>query len=130
MLLKNELYLKIHYKIDDEEYNLGEDKLYNVLREHPEEVEPIVKLLLEAVTFGNNFGEIMTLPFDSLDTETINAIKRIRNSITKIRNNNIIKLGFDKMFNKNFTTLEEMTTFIAEKYNKKIYYIDSLKYVR
>lgn len=37
---------------------------------------------------------------------------------------------FDKMFNKNFTTLEEMTTFIAEKYNKKIYYIDSLKYVR
>jgi hypothetical protein len=88
-----------HYKIDDEEYNLGEDKLYSVLREHPEEVEPIVKLLLEAVTFGNNFGEIMTLPFDSLDTETINAIKRIRNSITKIRNNNIIKLGFDKMFN-------------------------------
>ena len=88
-----------HYKIDGEEYNLGQDELYTALREHPEEVEPIVKLLLEAITFGNTFGEIMTLPFDGLDTETINAIKRIRNSITKIRNNNIIKRGFDKMFN-------------------------------
>lgn len=88
-----------HYKIDGEEYNLGQDELYTVLREHPEEVEPIVKLLLEAITFGNNFGEVMTLPFDGVDTETINAIKRIRNSITKIRNNNIIKRGFDRMFN-------------------------------
>lgn len=88
-----------HYKIDGEEYNLGDDTLYTVLREHPEEVEPIVKLLLEAITFGNAFGEIMTLPFDGLDTETINAIKRIRNSITKIRNNDIIKRGFDRMFN-------------------------------
>lgn len=41
-----------------------------------------------------------------------------------------VQNAFDKMFNKNFTTLEEMTTFIAEKYNKKIYYIDNLKYVR
>ena len=88
-----------HYKIDGEEYNLGQDELYTALREHPEEVEPIVKLLLEAITFGNTFGEVMTLPFDGLDTETINAIKRIRNSITKIRNNNIIKRGFDRMFN-------------------------------
>ena len=88
-----------HYKIDGEEYNLGQNELYTALREHPEEVEPIVKLLLEAITFGNTFGEIMTLPFDGLDTETINAIKRIRNSITKIRNNNIIKRGFDRMFN-------------------------------
>ena len=31
-----------------------------------------------------------------------------------------VQNAFDKMFNKNFTTLEEMTTFIAEKYNKKI----------
>lgn len=88
-----------HYKIDGEEYNLGQDELYTALREHPEEVEPIVKLLLEAITFGDTFGEIMTLPFDGLDSETINAIKRIRNSITKIRNNNIIKRGFDRMFN-------------------------------
>lgn len=41
-----------------------------------------------------------------------------------------VQNAFDKKFNKNFTTLEEMATFIAEKYNKKIYYIDSLKYVR
>ena len=88
-----------HYKINGEEYNIGQDELYTALREHPEEVESIVKLLLEAITFGNTFGDIMTLPFDGLDTETINAIKRIRNSITKIRNNNIIKRGFDRMFN-------------------------------
>ena len=88
-----------NYQIAGETYNLGQDELYTALREHPEEVEPIVKLLLESITFGNAFGEIMTLPFDGLDAETINAIKKIRNSITKIRNNNIIKRGFDRMFN-------------------------------
>lgn len=88
-----------HYKIDEDEYNLGQDELYTALREHPEEVENVVKLLLEAITFGNNLGDIMTLPFDGVDTETISSIKRIRNSIFKIRNNNIIKQGFDKMFN-------------------------------
>lgn len=41
-----------------------------------------------------------------------------------------VQNAFDKKFNKKFTTLEEMATFIAEKYNKKIYYIDNLKYVR
>lgn len=41
-----------------------------------------------------------------------------------------VQNAFDKKFNKKITTLEEMTTFIAEKYNKKIYYIDNLKYVR
>ena len=41
-----------------------------------------------------------------------------------------VQNAFDKKFNKNFTTLEEMANFIAEKYNKKIYYIDNLKYVR
>lgn len=41
-----------------------------------------------------------------------------------------VQNAFDKKFNKNFTTLEEMATFIAKKYNKKIYYIDNLKYVR
>ena len=41
-----------------------------------------------------------------------------------------VQNAFDKKFNKNFTTLEEMATFIAEKYNKKIYYINNLKYVR
>ena len=41
-----------------------------------------------------------------------------------------VQNAFDKKFNKNLTTLEEMATFIAKKYNKKIYYIDNLKYVR
>lgn len=41
-----------------------------------------------------------------------------------------VQNAFDKKFNKKITTLEEMVTFIAEKYNKKIYYIDNLKYVR
>lgn len=41
-----------------------------------------------------------------------------------------VQNAFDKKFNKKITTLEKMATFIAEKYNKKIYYIDNLKYVR
>ena len=88
-----------HYKIDDEEYSLGDDKLYDILREHKEEVEPIIKILLDSITFGNAFGEIMSLPFEGIDNDTTNYIKRIRNSINKIRNNEIVKQGFKKMFN-------------------------------
>ena len=40
-----------HYRLNDEEYSLGDDNLYNALREYPENAEEIVKLLLEAITF-------------------------------------------------------------------------------
>ena len=88
-----------NYVIDDDKYNIGEDELYEALKEHPEEVEPIIKLLLECITFGNTFGSIMTLPFDGVDEDTKKYINRIRNNINKIRNNSIVKQGFNKMFN-------------------------------
>ena len=88
-----------NYEIDGKVYNIGDNELYTALREHPEHVETIVKLLLEAVTFGQNLGNIMSLPLEGLDAETTAAIKRIRNAINRIRHNPIIKAGFDNMFN-------------------------------
>ena len=89
-----------HYVIDDKEYNIGEPDLYEVLRSNPDEVPNIVKLLLEAITFGDTFGNIMSLPIDSMDEDTKRYIQKIRDSINKIRNSSIIKQGFDNMFNK------------------------------
>lgn len=89
-----------HYVIDDKEYNIGEFDLYEVLRSNPDEVPNIVKLLLEAITFGNTFGNIMSLPIDGMDEDTKRYIQKIRDSINKIRNSSIIKQGFDNMFNK------------------------------
>lgn len=89
-----------HYIIDNKEYNIGESDLYEVLRNNPDEVPNIVKLLLESITFGDTFGNIMTLPIDGVDEDTKRYIQKIRNSINKIRNSSIIKQGFDNMFNK------------------------------
>ena len=89
-----------HYVIDDKEYNIGEPDLYEVLRSNPDEVPNIVKLLLEAITFGDTFGNIMSLPIDGMDENTKQYIQNIRDSINKIRNSSIIKQGFDNMFNK------------------------------
>lgn len=89
-----------HYVIDDKEYNIGEFDLYEVLRSNPDEVPNIVKLLLEAITFGDTFGNIMSLPIDGMDEDTKRYIQKIRDSINKIRNSSIIKQGFDNMFNK------------------------------
>lgn len=88
------------YVIDDKEYNIGEPDLYEVLRSNPDEVPNIVKLLLEAITFGDTFGNIMNLPIDGMDKDTKRYIQKIRDSINKIRNSSIIKQGFDNMFNK------------------------------
>ena len=88
------------YVIGDKEYNIGESDLYEVLRNNPDEVPNIVKLLLEAITFGDTFGNIMTLPIDGVDEDTKRYIQKIRDSINKIRNSSIIKQGFDNMFNK------------------------------
>lgn len=89
-----------HYVIGDKEYNIGESDLYEVLRSNPDEVPNIVKLLLEAITFGDTFGNIMNLPIDGMDEDTKRYIQKIRDSINKIRNSSIIKQGFDNMFNK------------------------------
>lgn len=89
-----------HYVIGDKEYNIGEPDLYEVLRSNPDEVPNIVKLLLEAITFGDTFGNIMSLPIDGVDEDTKRYIQKIRDSINKIRNSSIIKQGFDNMFNK------------------------------
>lgn len=89
-----------HYVIGDKEYNIGESGLYEVLRSNPDEVPNIVKLLLEAITFGDTFGNIMSLPIDGMDEDTKRYIQKIRDSINKIRNSSIIKQGFDNMFNK------------------------------
>ena len=89
-----------HYVIDDKEYNIGEPDLYEILRSNPDEVPNIVKLLLEAITFGDTFGNIMSLPIDGVDEDTKRYIQKIRDSINKIRNSSIIKQGFDNMFNK------------------------------
>lgn len=89
-----------HYVIGDKEYNIGEPDLYEILRSNPDEVPNIVKLLLEAITFGDTFGNIMSLPIDGVDEDTKRYIQKIRDSINKIRNSSIIKQGFDNMFNK------------------------------
>jgi hypothetical protein len=88
------------YVIGDKEYNIGESDLYEVLRSNSDEVPNIVKLLLEAITFGDTFGNIMSLPIDGMDEDTKRYIQNIRDSINKIRNSSIIKQGFDNMFNK------------------------------
>ena len=106
-----------HYVIDDKEYNIGEPDLYEILRSNPDEVPNIVKLLLEAITFGDTFGNIMNLPIDGMDEDTKRYIQKIRDSINKIRNSSIIKQGFDNMFNKYIENLKSEIIKETRKFN-------------
>lgn len=88
-----------NYEFEENTYNLGQKELYEALRSNHNEAELIIKLLLEAITFADTFGNVMSLPFDGLDDDTKRAIQRIRNAIVSVRSNRHVKAGFDLMFN-------------------------------
>lgn len=98
-----------NYKIGDDEYKLNDDKLYERLLkdDNSEEVENIIKLLLECITIGGQYIDIFDINIDAFDDTTKRNIERIRKALNSVRNNTIVKEGLKKVFNK----------YIANKYS-------------
>lgn len=88
-----------NYKLGDKTYNIGQKEFYQELLNYPEEVNNVISILLDSITFGNTLGDILSLPLDAIDDDIKKVIEYIRKNINIIRNNPRIKEGFKNMFN-------------------------------
>ena len=88
-----------NYKLGDKTYNLGQKEFYQELLNYPEEVDNVMSILLDSITFGGTLGDILSLPLDSVEEDLKKTIEDIRKNINIIRNNPRIKEGFKNMFN-------------------------------
>ena len=84
-------------------YSINDEKLYTeYLPNHPEDYHKLVKIILDAKTFGKGLYEIFNLDLVGEDAETSKYIKQIRKAINSVRDNEKIngKYGaVNRLFN-------------------------------
>lgn len=85
--------------INGEEYSIDDPKLYEHLRNHPEDYPILVKLILDAKTFGDAFHDIFNLDLKGEDETTTKAIEKIRDSINEVRNSAKLGRAVELLFN-------------------------------
>lgn len=72
-------------------FRIDDERLYTEwLPNHPEDYQPLVKIILECKTFGKALYEVFNLDLVGEDAETSRAIQTIRKAINKIRDNEVI----------------------------------------
>lgn len=82
----------------DEEFAIDDPKLYEYLRNHPDEVDRVNRVILEAKTFGQQFYTIFNLNIKGEDTETTKAIENIKKYINDVRLSNKVAKATELMF--------------------------------
>lgn len=80
-------------------YGVNSPELYDNLKDNPSDYDKLVKLLLDAKTFGGQFYDIFNLNLEGEDIETTKAIETIRRSINDVRNSDKVREAFDLMYN-------------------------------
>jgi len=96
----NTLINKINsFELLGENYDMSEEKLYDVLAEYPEYFSEIAKVILDAVTFGNRVDTIFALDASAEDKDTKEAIESIRRSINSLRTNTKVRMAMNNLIN-------------------------------
>lgn len=88
-----------HFTIEDEEFKLNDDNLYKKLRDNPEDAAKLMKLMLQAKTFGRTIDAIFNLDITGEDVKTTEAIESIKQSINKVKDNTLLQKAFDNIYN-------------------------------
>lgn len=88
-----------HFTIGDEEFKLNDDNLYKKLRDNPEAAARLMKLMLQAKTFGRTIDAIFNLDITGEDVKTTEAIESIKQSINKVKDNTLLQKAFDNIYN-------------------------------
>lgn len=83
---------------DAREFNISDPNLYTALEEQ-EDVDALIKLLLDLKTFGNTIKDIINLESNSEDVAVQTAINNIKAIINKVANNSNINKAFENIFN-------------------------------
>ena len=98
--LANKLIYEIeNFYIGDEKFTINSKNLYKKLKDNPEDATRLIKLMLDAKTFGRTIDGIFNLDITSEDSQTKDAIDSIRESINKVKDNAMLKKAFDNIFN-------------------------------
>ena len=96
----NTLINKINsFELLGENYDMSEEKLYDVLAEYPEYFSEVAKVILDAVTFGNRVDTIFSLDASAEDKDTKEAIESIRRSINSLRTNTKVRMAMNNLIN-------------------------------
>lgn len=85
--------------LERKKFDLADNELYTVLQKHPEYVKQVMNILLEGITFGGSFGDLINFPVEGFDEDTKKYINNIINKINGIKKDKSIALGFDRFFN-------------------------------
>lgn len=81
-----------------DEFAINDPKLYEYLREHPNEVDRVNRVILEAKTFGDQFYTIFNLNIKGEDSETTKAVENIKKYINDVRLDNKVAKAVELMF--------------------------------
>lgn len=85
--------------VNGETYSIDDPALYKHLTQYKEDYPALVKLILEAKTFGDQFSDIFNLNLVGEDKVTSDAITKIRNSINKVNTSSKLKNAVNLLFN-------------------------------
>lgn len=89
-----------HIKTDDgREFDITNPELYKYMLDHEELYPEVLKLILDAKTFGGAFYDIFNLNIEGEDSDTQKAIKNIRDAINSVRHNDKLEIAIDLIFN-------------------------------
>ena len=76
--------------LNGDEYAIDDPALYEHLKENPEDYIRLVRVILDAKTFGNTLADIFNLKLETEDPLTKKYINSIKNAINKVKDNNRI----------------------------------------
>jgi len=85
--------------INGEQYSIDNPDLYKHLTEYPEDYPLLLKLILDAKTFGDQFYDIFNLNLVGEDESTSKAIEKTRAAINNVRTSSKLKNAVNLMFN-------------------------------
>ena len=85
---------------DGRKFSITDKELYDYMLEHEELYPEVLKLILDAKTFGGSFYDIFNLDIDGEDDITKKAIQDIRKAINSIRHSDKLERAIDLMFNR------------------------------
>lgn len=89
-----------HFQVSSgETYNIDDPNLYLYLLNSPEDYGRLIKLILDAKTFGEQISSIFDITFTGVDEELTKDLKDIKSYIDKIRKLPNIKAAFKNLFN-------------------------------
>lgn len=84
---------------DGQVFSIDDPRLYLHLNNYPNDYHRLIKVLLDAKTFGEQFYDIFNLNVEGITPDVADAINKIRTAINRVRNSSKLAKGMEYLFN-------------------------------